>query len=89
MRVYVREDARGGVFFFVFRSMGVRVCALWGHGRQAHVDDVSYRARSRHRWCVSLLGFVGVVYGVRRVWFVSVWRVVTRGSRVVSFTPKP
>ena len=36
--VYVREDARG---FFFFRSIGVRVCALWGHGRQAHVDDVS------------------------------------------------
>ena len=50
------------VFFFCFfRSMGVRVCALWGHGRQAHVDDVSYRARSR-----ALV--VCVFVGLRGVW---------------------
>ena len=51
-------------FFFFFSQMGVRVCALWGHGRQACVMTSHTDLGRGHSWCVSLLGFV--VCGVRR-----------------------
>ena len=68
--VYVREDARGVVFFFfflffLFFARWARVCVHYGGMDVRHTWMTYHTARGRgHSWCVSLLGFV--VCGVRR-----------------------